>query len=296
MYKETLTTMMATHLGGDVPRTMVAQSHTSESPQEMLQELIEIGFEKDSLPEYLGGTWSQSNFTKWFESRMHPDQDLGQALTKSSITKDQDSALETKHPVATVKQEPQESVPDHVRPVAPPDPEKFDIMWDAELWEETPEERRERKRIRDATYSRNRRKKIKETKVAVGTEHDEVRRKNIALKNENQRLRDLFAGAESLVQQHENPLHLAPAAAAPSTILALRPSHGPIPGHHNAFAAANPSAVLQHVQARQYVANLEDLLLRSQYVPTGTTSASVLSRNDVQRMIDRLSVPDNAPP
>jgi hypothetical protein len=45
----------------------VTHTVVSESPQDMLQELLSLGFEKESLPECVGGTWSYDNSTRqWY--------------------------------------------------------------------------------------------------------------------------------------------------------------------------------------------------------------------------------------
>jgi hypothetical protein len=65
MFRETMVPLYRQYLGPDL-----SQKHiVSESTADMLQELINLGFEMASLPECVGGTWSYDNFTKWVESQ-----------------------------------------------------------------------------------------------------------------------------------------------------------------------------------------------------------------------------------
>jgi hypothetical protein len=115
MFQDTMLPLYKQYIGDDAQK--VANNAVCETPQEMLQELISMGFEKEALPECLGGTWSCDNFTRWIDARSG------------------NNILPTPTRPTTVLKIP-------VRP----DPADFDIIWDAEIFFETPQERRERKR------------------------------------------------------------------------------------------------------------------------------------------------------
>jgi hypothetical protein len=68
VFKETMIPLFLQHLSEKF--RSVAQTVVSESPQDMLQELIQLGFEAQSLPKCAGGTWSCDKLTKWPDFRL----------------------------------------------------------------------------------------------------------------------------------------------------------------------------------------------------------------------------------
>jgi hypothetical protein len=235
-----------------------------------------MGVNKDSLPECLGGTWSKDHVANRVNSS---ELVLKLPLSIATKTKEHVKAVEPKEEPQAISSQGQ---PDPLTNAGIID---FDPVWDAEIYEaETPDERRERKRKRDAAYSKNRRKMLKATEEQVTTEHYDVLIKNDVLKNENKRLRELVFAAKSLARRQENPV--PPAPTAQPTVLGAA---GFLPGRNLQMNSAmgrnqlnsllNSSSALRQLQTQESLlryhaappptVRLEDLLSDFQHSTGG---------------------------
>jgi hypothetical protein len=71
VFKEKMILVFLQHLGENF--RSVAHTVVSESPQDMIHELIQLGFETQALPECVGGTWSRDKLIKWSDSALPQD-------------------------------------------------------------------------------------------------------------------------------------------------------------------------------------------------------------------------------
>jgi hypothetical protein len=59
--------MLMRNLEQDISK--VTQNAVCKTPQQTLQQLLKLGFDKDALPDCVGGTWSYDVFHSWLDSR-----------------------------------------------------------------------------------------------------------------------------------------------------------------------------------------------------------------------------------
>jgi hypothetical protein len=142
--------MYMQYLGNELRQ--VAHDKVCESHQEMLQELIKLGFDKDSLPECLGGTLSHENLVQWLDERFGSQQNDQDLLKKSSSLIMQESQQES------VSDQPTHGYgsPDAATFNVLQDAATFNILQDADIFcvshqVRRQERRRERKRKRKAS-------------------------------------------------------------------------------------------------------------------------------------------------
>jgi hypothetical protein len=175
VWKDVKIPMLKQHLGDELGK--VCHKAVAETPQDMMQELTAFGFVKESLPTVLGGTWSQTIVVQEPQQQRQPlRQDLQEEATSSATSDDASSSA---------------------APV------------------ETEQDRKDRKRKRDAAYSKIRRKRNKQAEQELLNDRYGLDLENKALKDENKRLVKLVQKAKALAQAVEaqkkiqGPAHLS---------------------------------------------------------------------------------------
>jgi hypothetical protein len=151
-------------------RTVV---HSSDQAHELTEDLEKYGFEKDGIPEYLGGKWKYEYFTKMLEERARYEKSLYGEEDSGSGSKTDSSKKSKKR--------------------------KLDGN-DAALKEN---ERRVKKRNMDALYARRKRERQRIEVEVLEDQCKELGEKNRSLDSDNMRLEAILREANDQVERYE---------------------------------------------------------------------------------------------
>jgi hypothetical protein len=183
MFKETMIPLFMQYLGDNVGR--VTQNAVHEAPKDMLQDLLQFGFEKESLPECVGGTWSYDNFAHWVDSRQ-PLQQQQQGVDRRGTVRKATGEM----PVSTNKDD--ESEEDEDDPESSPQDSTGTLL-----------ARKLRRRQQNVIYSRRKRERKRDNEKRIMHQEQDLRRENEKLRREEVRLKALLQDAEKQALESE---------------------------------------------------------------------------------------------
>jgi hypothetical protein len=199
-------------------RTVV---HALGKGEDLVKDLGEYSFQKDSIPDFLGGGWHYPSHNELLEERMGHE--------KTIYTPNSDIDLKSSRETSPFEAGGEKS------------PSKTDE--DEDDKGKTEKKRRDKKRKMDAVYARRKRRRLKIEIEVLQDQCRELGENNVAVEEKNKKLETLLASATAMVERHEKaelpPVH-APVVTRPPEIppTLTRVHENP---HHDTLEQLQPS-------------------------------------------------------